>query len=241
MSNSAWWILGIGAGLLGLILLLILRRTRVTPDPAPPDDDPFWESNEAQEWDEKANAMRADFGLKPIRDVAKTWAGSIAALLGILSTVAFVAGPSDLVKDVGGSEAEIAGWLILTAAAVAAIGLTYAIMAEQGYPQWSENLNAWTYRSLTRKRAEKSAEQLRNSRYLVLLALLLIILATGIAWMTALTKDDKAGGQDAIVETRAGVKCGTLTREGDALKVRVGSISHDIAPGAQVTLVDSCP
>src|SRR5262245_33995733 len=185
MASSAWWILGIGVVVLGLILLHILGESQVTPDPQPPPEHPFWGSNEAQEWDEKAGAARGDFGLKPIRDVAKTWAGSIAALLGILGTVAFVAGPKDLAKDVGGREAEIAAWLILAAAAVAAIGLTYAIMAEQGYPRWSPDLNAWTYRSLTQKRADKSAAQLRNSRYLVLLALLLIIAATGIAWMTA--------------------------------------------------------
>jgi hypothetical protein len=75
----------------------------------------------------------------------------------------------------------------------------------------------------------------------VLLALLLIILATGIAWMTALTKDKKTTSQDAIVTTSAGLKCGTLAKEGDALKLKAGSSFYDIKLGAPVTLVDSCP
>jgi hypothetical protein len=239
MSSTAWVILGVGAGALTLTLLIAMLRTRVTPDPNPPSG---WSgSDEAQEWEEKAEKARGDFGLKPIREDATKWAGSIAALLGILSTVAFVAGPKDLVKDVGGLEAEIAAWLILAAAAVAAIGLTYAVLAGQGYPQWNDSLTGWTYRSLTEKRADKSAKQLRNSRYLVLLAVLLIIFATGIAWMTALTGDEKLGGQDAIVVTSGGVKCGTLTHEGDALKIKVGDNPEDIKPGTQITLVDSCP
>jgi hypothetical protein len=238
MSNYAWVILAVGVVALGTTFIAILRDNRVAADLPPPG----WEgSDAAQEWDDKAAAASGDFGLQPLRDAAAKWTGSIAALLGILSAVAFVAGPSDLVKDVGGREAEVAGWLILAAAATAATGLMLAIMAGQGDPLWSDDLDGWTYRSLTQKRAQKSITQLRNSRYLVLLSLLLIIVATGIAWMTALTKNDKAVGQNAIVVAAGGATCGTLESHGGSLSLKTNDRSNPIPQDARITLVDACP
>lgn len=131
MDKSALLALLIGGGALALTLLAIIWRTgRVESDPEPPG---WGQTDAAQEWDEKAAAAREEFGLPVIRATAKTWGASIAGLLGILSTVAFVAGPDNLVKDVGGTEADVAAWLILAAAAIAAIAVTLAILAEQAF------------------------------------------------------------------------------------------------------------
>jgi hypothetical protein len=83
--------------------------------------------------------------------------------------------------------------------------------------------------------------QLGASRYLVLIALVLIILATGIAWMTALTGDEQAATQEAVVVTSQGASCGTLTGEGGALSLEVDSTPQPVAGGANLTLVDDCP
>jgi hypothetical protein len=237
MSWYAWIVIGVGAGVLAYFLRKVVRGTSFEPDPVPPG----WnESNEAQEWDERAAQMRGDYGLAAVRAGASKWSASIAALLGVLSTVAFVAGPSDLVKDVGGWEAELAGWLILAAAGLALASLFLAVMAEQGSPQWSEDLTGWTLKSLTRKRADASARQFLLSRQLLLGALVLIVLATAIAWMTALTGDEPSS-QSAIVVMPGGAVCGTLQTHDGALSVKAGSMTSRVPERALVTLTDSCP
>jgi hypothetical protein len=230
------------AGAIGLTVTLIAivwRTSDLQADPQPPS---WGATNAAPEWDEKAAAARDEFGLPGVRATAKTWGASIAGLLGILSTVAFVAGPTDLVKEVGGTEADVASWLVLGAAALAAVAITLAIVAEQGIPRYVGDLNGWTLRSLTEKRAKAAARQLTASRYLVLLSLLLILLATGIAWMTALTGEENVATQEAIVVTTAGALCGTLTDADGSLALKIGDGDPEpIAEGAAITLVEECP
>ena len=224
------------ACVLGYVLYKVLRPKDLTPDPVPAG----WnDSDEAQEWDERAAAMRADFGLGAIRQVASKWAASIAALLGILSTVAFVTGPKEL-KDIGGWEAKVAGGLVLAAAAIAAISLCLAVMAEQGSPQWSENLTGWALKSLTKQRADRSANEFRWSRFFLLVALVLIILATAIAWATALTKK-KSDKQSAIVVMAGGAVCGALQTRDGVVSIKSVKSTGQVPENALITLVDSCP
>ena len=238
MSNYAWVVLGVGVVALAVGLVIIFRQDSDASEPEPAPGS--WAGTvEAAEWDERAATARADFGLGMVRDVASKWTGSIAALLGILSSVAFVAGPSDLVKDVGGWEAQLAAWLVLAAAGLAAAGLAFAIVAEQGTPSWTSNLDGWTYRWRTLTRAKKSAREIAFSRYLILGALILMIIATGIAWMTALTKP--ASGQDAIVAFSGGAQCGVLATHDGVLTITVGGSTRTIAPNAEITLVGNCP
>jgi len=236
MPSSAWIALLLGAGAFVVAIEELIRRSGGLTAGDPPDG---WGGDEAQRWDAAATAARADFGLKAIRDVAKTWSASIATLLGVLSTVAIVKGPDSLV-DVGGTEADIAAWLILLAAGVAAVAVTLAILAEQGVPQWEGDLDGWAFRSLTRQRAKQAAGYIQISRYMVVGALLLIVLAAGVSWLAALTGGGKSG-QNAIVSRAAGVTCGTLTSTNGTLALKVGNKVQPIAEKADVTLVDSCP
>ena len=237
MSTAAIIVGAVALIVVAVILLKLLGTGDVTPDDKPAQ----WDGTPAaQEWDEKARGAGGDFGLKAIRETAGKWATSIAALLGILSTVAFVAGPSDLVKDVGGTEAEIAAWLILVAAAFAAIATLLAALAEQGIPK-QQSLTGWTFRSLTKKRAEQAAGQLMASRLLTVGALLCVIAATGIAWLSVVTGDDEPSKQSAIVTLDDGTACGTLTKSGDRLVLAVGDRVEKIPSSTGVVLVDSCP
>jgi hypothetical protein len=240
MSEEAVWALAVGAGVLLLTLLLITWRAgklQAGPKPA------AWDTSvAAQYWQQEADNLR-DYGLDKLRATGKAWAASIATFLGVLSTVAFVSGPDDLVKDVGGVEADIAAALILGAAGIAAVALLLATLAEQGAPQYSETLDGWTLKSLTEKRATQAAKQIRWSRYLVLIALIMVIGATGIAWLTPLTgKETASEPQDAIVSDRSGVACGSLGPPADGLSLMVGNRApQEIEADARITLVDKCP
>jgi len=239
MSTTAAIVGALGLVAVGITLITLLVRAGTIAPGTKPDG---WDgSNASQEWDEKAKGAGSDFGLTGIRETAGKWATSIAALLGVLSTVAFVAGPSDLAKDVGGTEAEIAAWLILGAAAFAAIATLLAALAEQGVPQHSDSLTGWVYRNLTEKRAKQAAGQLMASRVLAIVALLAIVTATGIAWLSAVTGDEKAASQSAIVQFAEGTACGTVTKSGTQVSLTVGTETQRIPSDAKLTLVDSCP
>jgi hypothetical protein len=123
---------------------------------------------------------------------------------------------------------------------VAAVAVTLAIIAEQGVPQWETDLSGWVYKSLTRKRAKQAADYIQASRYLVIAALLLLVLATGISWLAALTGGED-GGQNAIVAKQSGATCGTLTNHGGVLALKVGDKIQPISESADITPVDSCP
>jgi len=236
MSWYAGLFVIVGAAVLAYFLFGALSGTS-SPDAGDPPSG--WnDSDEAQEWDERAAQTRADYGLDSVRTGASKWAASIAALLGILSTVAFVTGPTDLVKEVGGWPAKLAGALVLVAAGCALVGLFYATIAEQGAPQWSDNLTGWELKRRTRHYADESAKKFLRSRQLVLFALLFVVVATGVAWGAALTRDKS---QSAIVLKSGGAVCGTLHTQDGNLNVKAGKKTTRVPKGATVTLIGSCP
>jgi hypothetical protein len=134
MSIYLWIGLLVGVGvLLGSFRFVLQRWAATAAGPEPPG----WAgSTAAMEWDEKAQDARDDFGLVSVRQVAKGWAASITALLGVFTAVAFIKGPSAL-TDVGGWEAVVAALLILMAAGVAMVAILLATLAEQGIPGWT--------------------------------------------------------------------------------------------------------
>jgi hypothetical protein len=241
MSTEAAVVLGSGAFGLFLAMVIIVWRGGID-DPGPAPDD-WAESNASLQWEERAREARVDLGLQSLRDTSSKWATTIAALLGVLASVAFVAGPDDLVESVGGVEADIAAWCILAAAGCAALATLLASLAEQGIPRYDKRFDGWTYKRLTELRARRSAVQLTASRLLAVLALTLVVIATGIAWLTALTGPETVSPQQAITESVDGPVCGVLTSDAGQLEVMVpGSAqSTELARGAQVTLVDFCP
>ena len=239
MSETALYVLVAAAALLVLVLVGIVRSAGKLEPGQQPDN---WEELvAAQYWTQEADRIR-DYGLEKLRATGKAWAASIAALLGVLSTAAFVAGPKDLVKDVGGTEALVAAGLILGAAALSTVALLLATLAEQGAPQYTENLSGWALKSLTEQRATQAANQIRQSRYLVLIALVMIIGATAIAWLTALTGDDAGEkAQKAIVVGSDVVACGTLTQPDGALRLKVGDGAASAISATKITVVTDCP
>lgn len=235
---SGYAILGLALGAVALAVTLFILffadRRGVTDEPI---NDPV----ERQKWDEKARTVSDDFGLAAIRAASGKWAATAAAIVGILSTVAVVTGPADLAKDVGGTPAIVAAALILCAAGCAAIAVTLAGLAEQGTPVKGP-ATGQHLRALTKARATRASHQILWSRLLTVIALLLIVGATGIAWLAALTGNHAAAKQSAIVVDHSSAVCGTLpTSTAGAIRLIVDGTPRPIPGDAQVTLVDSCP
>lgn len=235
MSSGALIGLVFGGVLLGLVLLLILRWDSTQ---APIVE--ITDQTQKAVWDERADEARKDFGLAATRAAAGKWAASIGLILGALTTVAVVAGPSALM-DIGGPEAVVAASLVLCAGSIAAVALLLAALAEQGTPLHVESLDGATFRTETRVRAVRAATQMRYSRGLVVVALVLLTVATGIAWLAALTGEPATKAQSALVVAASGAQCGKLSSAAGTLVLTVAKEPHPIPGDARVTLVDSCP
>ncbi len=234
--DTAFVYLGIGVAVTLAVMFAILIWDRSSPG-----EDEIEDSTEAAFWDEQAQAARQDFGLAATRAAAGKWAATAASILGILSTVAIVAGPSALVDDVGGDAALVAAILVLVAGGLAAVATLLAGTAEQGSPV-PDKVTGGKLRKLTRTRAQRAATQIRWSRILTVLSLVCIFTAAGVAWLKPLTAEDKPAGQSAVVVDSTGARCGSLTVASDGTAtLKVGTVSQAIAAGSQVTLVDSCP
>ncbi len=215
-----------------LFILFFADRRGVT-------DDAINDPAELQRWAEKAQTVSDDFGLAAIRAGSGKWATTAAAIVGILSTVAVVVAPTDLAKDIGGIPADVVAALVLCAAGCAAVALVLAGLAEQGTPVKGE-VTPVHLRALTKARATRASNQILWSRLLTVVALLLIVTATGIAWLSALTGTQPA--QSAIVVDHSSAVCGTLSLSPTgSLMLIVNGTPRAIPGDAHLTLVDSCP
>jgi hypothetical protein len=238
MSDAALWGLIAGLVVVAVAMLKIILWDRSVPEVGDQIDDP----EELTYWTQRAQEARDDFGLTTTRETGGKWAASAAAILGVLTTVAIVAGPSDLAAEVGGTEAQIAAALILVAGSVAAIATLLAGLAEQGSPVARISLTAQILRKATRERAQRSAEQIMWSRILTAVALMLILAAAGVAWLTALTGDEEPSQQSALITSATGTMCGTLvTGENGVISLVRDGAAESIPANSLITLVDECP
>jgi hypothetical protein len=239
MSDGAWIGLVIG-GLAVLVAMLGILFW----DGRKPADDQIGDPTELARWKEAVDSADLDFGLATTRAAAGKWAASAAAILGILSTVAIVAGPNDLATDVGGDAAVVAAACVLAAGGVAAIATLLAGLAEQGSPVTGV-LTPGKLRALTRTRAKRAAQQIRLSRILTVAALLLIFTAAGVAWLSVLTGGEPTKPQLAIVSTNSASFCGVLSVSSDAAKslqiTVAGGQPITIPGGSRIKLIDACP
>ncbi len=228
--------------IVGVVVVAILMVAIMLWDAKKPPEENIEDDTEKMKWTERAREANRDFGLKGEREVGGKWAASSAAILGVLSTVAVVAGPSDLVKDVGGTEARVAAGLILGAAGIAAIATLLAALAEQGTPVTTD-MEGDVYRAMIRSRAQRAKWQILWARLLTVLSICLVIGATGVAWLTALAPaKPKDASQKALVVSDLGAQCGTLAPVGQALLLKVGVEGPTPVPkGATVTFVSACP
>jgi hypothetical protein len=179
-------------------------------DRAADDGAAWWASPDDVIWDRKAKQLRYE-GLAPLQDKADRWAGSIAAILGIFGTVAFVTGPDTFEK----LDPAIAGWVLLligAAALSAGLALGLAAYAAQGGPRWFDELDGDALRDETLAAARRAVDNLFLSRWLTIVAAATLLLAMGLVFWSSLPNGNpSATGKPALVVTTSGeVTCHRL-------------------------------
>jgi hypothetical protein len=233
-------------GLLDLRLIAIGRgegKDPVEQEPSFPQRPDGWDSTtDGDYWNAKADEARHE-QLVRARDAAKNWGQTIAALLGIFATVAFIKGPESLDK-IPGDNAYAVVAMIAAAGAAAALAVYYAAIAAQGTPKQVKNFDGWRLKHITQADAASVAGQLRASRAFALIAAVTLLGAMGVAWLASLSaRGGETKGQTLLVVTQAGVPtCGTLARGDDGkLVLKFGETNVPLADVGKVVEVDSCP
>lgn len=230
-------------GVLDTTLLLLAFRKR-TDDPRsfPQRPDGWDATSEGDFWNERAGKLRSE-QLEHARQAAKDWGQTIAALLGVFATVAFIKGPESLDK-IPGDNAYAVVAMIATAGGTAAIAVYLAAIAAQGTPSQVRNFDGWRLKNITQAEAVSVAGQLRASRVLALVAALTLLGAMGAAWLASLsTRGTPAKGETLLVVTRDGSpSCGTFARGIDGKLVLIADDDElQLDDVGQVVKVESCP
>lgn len=234
----------------------IQSQTQVGPTAWPSDPDDWW-------WEDKATELRHT-GLDRVRESAKNWETSIATLLGVFATVAFVKGP-DTFKDLSGWPRWLAAFLVLAAALVAASALILAGVISQGMPRLYGYIGGERLKRWTQETSKSAIRLLWWSRGLALAAVLLIFAATATTWFASFTQKKTASSVETVaVLGDSHVICGALTRKAGtnelSLAVSMGrtkAVTHKsgkttttsttvtttvpLSGARSVTPVDSCP
>ncbi len=211
-------------------------------EPSVPPRPAGWDSSpEAQDWNVKAEEAR-DEQLTRAREASKNWGQTIATLLGVFATVAFIKGPESLDK-VPGDDAYGVAALIAVAGVAAALAVYLAAIGAQGTPKQIKNLDGWRLKNRSKDEARSVAVKLRTSRTLALVAAASLLGAMGAAWLASLSARGGATKGETLVVVSGGVlTCGTLVRASDgSLQLKVGEETVPLEDVGQVIEVDSCP
>jgi hypothetical protein len=185
--------------------------------------------------------------LKEARTAATGWQVGLAALLATITSIFFIKG-KDSFDDIGGSWHGISwqNWVVvvLVAAAVFACLSSYFLLsAANGNPR-SVNVNTIINEGLyvyNYRRAEHSADQLRNGQIALFLMLALVVTAIVITWRAPTATSEPAFH---VIDPSTGA-CGDLTKaDNGQLKIVQDSNSQEIVPKSSLDslrLVPTCP
>jgi hypothetical protein len=218
----------------------IKRMKTKAPFSAPED---WGTTPDDRKWETEAAAL-AHTELTEIRDSAKNWAASIATLLGIGGTVAFVKG-EDAFAKLTTQEGNYAFWLTVTAALLAGLAIGFATFAAQGTPARYKSIDGWTLRKISRLNSLTAMRRLLWSRILAIVAALAVLVTAGISWKSSIAEDtpESSDPVQAIVTTEDGKRrCGELsTAPLGNLWVEIGKNRFPVDGSNEVVTVDSCP
>jgi hypothetical protein len=174
------------------------KRLPLTGWPAN-DDDWRWETQAAE---------LQHTSLERVRESAGNWAASISALLGILGIVAFVKGPETFSGASTRARSASAG-LILLAAALAVVSFLLATLAAQGAPRVQFGIGGAALKRWSQRRAKRAVNQLRWSRSLAVVAVVLVFAATAVTWFSTFSQRDRPVPVVAIFQDGRAA-CGNL-------------------------------
>jgi hypothetical protein len=246
MAISAISILAAGAivivaaaALVGIGFLLFIFHAETSPPLSAPVG---WGTNpDDRKWETEATEVPHG-ELAAVRESAKNWAASIAALLTVGGTVGLIKGEEAFSK-LSNSAGNFAFWLTVAAAVLAGLAIALATFAAQGTPANYKGLDGWTLRNVSRKRTLVAMRQLMWSRILASVGAVAVLAALTIGWASGIAEEHPDPGVNGFVTTVDGkMRCGTLDTSGRGLvSVAVGKETMPVSGESEINIVESCP
>jgi hypothetical protein len=193
-------------------------------------------------WDQEAEDLRHT-SLEKLKASAEAWEKSVSALLGIFSVVAFIKGPATF-EDLGTASGIAVATLVLLGAACAVAAIACAAVAAQGIPTWQERLDGAVLRRRVEQSARRGATLLWASRITAIVAALLVLAATSVAWLSQVGGGDRSPPSLLVLQGSGALLCGDMIVGQDA---RLSISATGKPPGVlvedakSVTPVDACP
>ncbi len=189
-------------------------------------------------WEELFDEITAD-PLQKTRDAAGKWTNITSALVGV-STVFGLALARDTLDKLS-QVAKISFAAVFVLALLSSVGAIYlAALASEGTPKGvvreEEAFISW-YRNAT----NRAIRNLKRSRMLALVAVMLLALALFITWFG--TEQPSLGTSILAMQKSGTVICGTLTKDktGNLLLISAGSPPRVLNDIISFSIVSSCP
>lgn len=192
-------------------------------------------------WEQQATTARRE-QLKNVRAVATSWQASIAAILGVFGTVAFVKGPSQF-GDVQTLPQGLLIATILIAAVLAGVALVCAALAAQGGFHKYDVLTGVALEKSQAESAGRAVRMLAFSRWLAIAAAVLVAVGSAVAWLATVTTEATAAETVVVIYSDGVVRCGEL-RTGSATgsaKLKIGDELIDLTDVTSIKPVSACP
>jgi hypothetical protein len=199
-------------------------------------------SADDRRWDQEAEDLRHT-SLEKLKTSAEAWEKSVSALLGVFSVVAFVKGPATF-EDLGTASGIAVAALVLFAAAFAVAAIACAAVAAQGIPTWQERLDGAVLRSSVEQSARRGVKLMWASRITAIVAALLVLAATSVAWLSQVGGGAPSPPSLLVVQGSGALLCGEMIAGPNArLSISAtGKPPGVVVEGARsVTPVDACP
>jgi len=187
-------------------------------------------------WQDRFDELRRT-ELDSVRATAGKWQATIATLLGVFGSVAFVGGISK-VDDLNDAAAAAAKTLITVAVGLALIAVLCAAYAAQGIPRDKRGQNADQLRSESFSRARRALWSLRTSQVLSLAATGCVVAGS----LVVLFADAPSPTPPRFVVTADGrIWCGELSSADGVAALKVDGVPIDLpSPVTAVVATSSC-
>jgi hypothetical protein len=196
-------------------------------------------TKESVYWQDKLDEQRRT-QLDVVRATAAKWQATVATLLGIFGSVAFVGGVTT-VDELDKSDATQAKALVGVAVFLALMAVLAAAYASMGVPR--RKVDA-TWQWLQRESSDRASRALVALRVSQVLAIAAAACVVGGSLKLLLDSSPKASTDPHYIVTIDGAAwCGRLVAEGDVLKLETETgTTVDLTKGLeQLIVVDACP
>lgn len=195
-------------------------------------------TKESVYWQDKLDEQRRT-QLDVVRSTAAKWQATIATLLGIFGSVAFVGGVTK-VDELSKSDAMLSKALVGVAVCLALIAILAAAYASMGVPRRKTDATWQWLQTESTDRASRALVSLRVSQVLALAAAACVVGGSLNLLLNSPPKSSRE--QHFVVTIRGAAHCGQLMDEGNVLKLERTGASVDLSSGVeQFVAVNACP